>query len=85
MVLIFIFIYFEWRDTENLAAIPQTKRQRARKISLGHFVPWSPFNWATCREPARIWLAVTDFQNRVLKCDIIKNEISEIMGFVRIL
>ena len=46
---------------------PQTKRLRARKIG---FVPQSPFGRqpsvslrATFRAPARIWLAVIDFQN----------------------
>ena len=55
---------------------PQTKRLRARKIGLPykqvtqHFVPRSPFGRqpsvtlrATFRAPARIWLAVIDFQN----------------------
>ena len=38
---------------------PQTKRLRARKIG---FVFYSALR-ATCRAPARIWLAVIDFQN----------------------
>ena len=53
---------------------PQTTRLRARKIGLQyeirHFVPRSPFRRppsvtlrTTCREPARIWVAVIDFQN----------------------
>ena len=57
------------RDTNSEPGLPVVTvlLLRARKIGLGHFVPR-----ATCRAPVRIWLAVIDFQNRVLKCDVIK-------------
>ena len=50
---------------------PQTKRLRARKIGLQSFLLLgtsclgrpSVTLRATCRAPARIWLAVIDFQN----------------------
>ena len=42
-----------------------TKRLRARKIGLKYFVPFlrASVARATCSAPARIWLAVIDFQN----------------------
>ena len=42
---------------------PQTKRLRARKIGL-QYVPSVTLR-ATCRAPARIWLAVIDFQKSI--------------------
>ena len=45
---------------------PQTKRPRACKIGLQNSCLGRPLVTlrATCRAPARIWLAVIDFQNR---------------------
>ena len=47
---------------------PQTKRLRARKIGLQYNIFYLALRAsvalrATCRAPARIWLAVIDFQN----------------------
>ena len=47
---------------------PQIKRLRARKIGLQYKIFYLALRTsvalrATCRAPARIWLAVIDFQN----------------------
>ena len=47
---------------------PQTERLRARKIGLQYKIFYLALRAsvalrATCRAPARIWLAVIDFQN----------------------
>ena len=57
-----IFIALQFRYTFYRQ---QTKRLRARKIG---FIFYSALRasvalWATCRAPAKIWLAVIDFQN----------------------
>ena len=70
VILIALTIALQFRYT---FCIPQAKRLRTRKIGLQYKIWTCPFFYsallasvalrATCRAPARPWLAVIDFQN----------------------